>query len=123
MFYISVNSTWVYPPGQPPGIRSNNCPGVRDLTFESCPGAGNLTRAGILWKVQTPYKCVLRRRFVFRIFNNFCEAPCMKVALDVRISLVRVLCTGGRRGKASPPQTSLPSPPLPPKRKLFLKKI
>ena len=26
--------------------------GGRDLTFESCPGAGNSTRAGILWKLK-----------------------------------------------------------------------
>ena len=41
------------PPGEPPGIRSKKLPRGRDLTFESCPGAGNSTRAGILWKVQT----------------------------------------------------------------------
>ena len=35
-------------PGQPPGISSKTLPGGRDLTFESCPGAGNSTRAGIL---------------------------------------------------------------------------
>ena len=45
--------TGYIPPGQPPGIRSKNCPGGRDLTFESCPGTGNSARAGILWKVQT----------------------------------------------------------------------
>ena len=31
----------------PPG----KSPGGRDLTFESCPRAGNSTRAGILWKM------------------------------------------------------------------------
>ena len=66
--------TGYIPPGQPPGIRSKKLPGDRDLTFESFPGAGNSTRAGILWKVQTmltSYKCVLRRQFVFLVFNNF----------------------------------------------------
>ena len=49
---VSVNSNWVHPPGQPPGISSKNLPGGRDLTFESCPGAGNSTRTGILWKMK-----------------------------------------------------------------------
>ena len=40
------------PPGQPPGISSKRLPGGRDLTSESCPGAGNSTRAGILWKLK-----------------------------------------------------------------------
>ena len=40
-------------PGQLPGILSKKLAGGRDLTFESCPGAGNSTRVGILWKVQT----------------------------------------------------------------------
>ena len=35
---------------------------------------------------KTPYKCVYRRRFVFPIFSNFSETPCMKVDFDVRIS-------------------------------------
>ena len=32
---------------------------------------------------------------MFLIYNNFSETPCMKVGLDVRILLVRVLSTGG----------------------------
>ena len=36
--------------GNPRRLAPKNCPGGRDLTFESCPGAGNSTRAGILWK-------------------------------------------------------------------------
>ena len=51
-----------------------------------------------------PYKCVLRRRFVFPVFNNFSETHCMKVSLDVRIFLLRL---GG--GKKLP----LPLPPPP----------
>ena len=35
---------------------------------------------------------------MFPVFNNFSETPCMKVGLDVRISLVRVLSTEGRGG-------------------------
>ena len=34
-------------------------------------------------------------------FNNFSETHCIKVGLDVRISLVRVLFTG--RGEEAPP--------------------
>ena len=45
--------TGYIPPGNPRGFAQNNCPGGRDLTFESYPGPGNSTRAGILWKVQT----------------------------------------------------------------------
>ena len=50
--YVSVNSNCVHPPGQPREF-AQNLPGGRDLTFESCLGDGNSTRAGILWKVQT----------------------------------------------------------------------
>ena len=56
----------------------------------------------------TPYKCVLRRQFVFLVFNNFSGTSCIKVGLDVRISLVRVVSTGGK------------PPPL---KKFFLKKL
>ena len=44
--------TGYIPPRQPPGISSKACPGGRDLAFESCPGAGNSTRTGILWKMK-----------------------------------------------------------------------
>ena len=44
-------------------------------------------------------------------FNNFSETHCIKVGLDVRIFLVRVLSTG--RGEEAPL----------PKKKFFLKKI
>ena len=64
--------------------------------------------------------CVLKRRFVFPVLNNFSETPCIKVGLDVRIPLIRVLSTGGWR-EASPQTSHLPPPP-PKKRKFFLKK-
>ena len=35
---------------------------------------------------------------MFPVFNNFSEALYMKVGLDVRISFVRVLSTGGGGG-------------------------
>ena len=44
--------TGYIPPGNPRGLAQKDCPGGRDLTFESCPGAGNSTRAGILWKLK-----------------------------------------------------------------------
>ena len=47
------------------------------------------------------------------VSNNFSETTCMKVGLQVRISLVSVLSTGG--GEASPLS--------PPKKKFFLQKI
>ena len=64
--YVSVNSNWVHPPGQPPGISSKNLPGDRDLTFESCPGAGNSRRTGILWKIRVK----LQKRSVDHIFTG-----------------------------------------------------
>ena len=41
---------------------------------------------------------------MFLVFNNFSETPCMKVGLDVRISLVRVLFTGGGASRPPPPK-------------------
>ena len=39
--------TGYIPPSNFRGVAQKNCPGGRDLTFESCPRAGNSTRAGI----------------------------------------------------------------------------
>ena len=47
--------TGYIPPGNPRGLAQKHCPGGRDLTFESCPGAGNSTRAGILWKFKVKH--------------------------------------------------------------------
>ena len=47
--------TGYIPPGNPRGLAQKNCLGGRDLTFESCPGAGNSTRAGILWKFKVKH--------------------------------------------------------------------
>ena len=115
---VSVSSNWVHPlPGQPLGIPSNNCPGDRDLTFESCPGAGNSTRAGILWNCSNYVKRHINvcsgRDLCSPFLTIFLRRPCMKVGLKVRISLVRVLFTrGGGAGESFPP----------PKKKVFLKK-
>ena len=54
------------PPGQPPGISSKYLPGGRDLTFESCPGAGNSTRTGLLWEM----KVKLQKNRVDQIFTG-----------------------------------------------------
>ena len=44
-----------------------------------------------------PYECVHRRRFVFLVFSNFSETPCMKVDFDVRISPVWCMRAVSRR--------------------------
>ena len=61
---VSVNSNWVHPPEQTPGISSKNLPGGRDLTFESCPGAENSTRTVILWKMKVSLKKVAWIKFL-----------------------------------------------------------
>ena len=43
-------------PGNPRRLAQKTCPGGRDLTFESWPGAGNSTRTGILWKMKLKLK-------------------------------------------------------------------
>ena len=48
---------------------------------------------------------------MFPILNNFSETPCMRVGLDVRISLVKILSTG-ELGNLPPP----PPPHSPPQR-------
>ena len=64
--YVSVNSNWVHPPGNPRGLAQKTCPGCIDLTFESCPGAENSTRVGILWKM----KLKLQNNSVDQIFTG-----------------------------------------------------
>ena len=44
--------TGYIPPDNPQGLAQKTCPGNRDLILESCPGAGNSTRAGIMWKMK-----------------------------------------------------------------------
>ena len=61
------------PPGQPPGLAQKDCPGGRDLTFESCPGAGNSTRAGILWKLNVKR---FVRLLVLLVINRGCPKNC-----------------------------------------------
>ena len=61
------------PPGQPPGISSKKFPGGRDFTFESCPEAGNSTRAGTLWKFKVKR---FVRVLVLLVINTGCPKNC-----------------------------------------------
>ena len=55
--YVSVNSNWVHPPGQPPGISSKKLRGGgRDLTFEICPGPG-FDKGGDFVEIQSETFC------------------------------------------------------------------
>ena len=54
------------PPGNPRELAQKTCPGGRDLTFESCPRAGNSTRPGILWKM----KVKLQKNGVDQVFTG-----------------------------------------------------
>ena len=66
--------TGYIPPGQTPGISSKTLPGeVGDLTFESCPGAGNSTMAGILWKFKVKH---FVRVLVLSVINTGCPKNC-----------------------------------------------
>ena len=67
---VSVNSNWVHPPR---GLAQKHCPGGRDLTFESCPGAGNSTRAGILRKFKVKH---FVRVLVLSVINTGCPKSC-----------------------------------------------
>ena len=62
--YVSVNSNWVNPPGNPRGLAQKTCPGGRDLTFKSSPKAGNSTRAWILWKMEVKLKKIAWIKFL-----------------------------------------------------------
>ena len=75
MSYVSVNSNWVHPPGKPPGLAQKRCPGRggRDLTFESCPGAGNSTREGFFLKFKVKH---FVRVLVLSVINTGCPKNC-----------------------------------------------
>ena len=68
--YFSVNSNWVHPPR---GLAQKDSPGGRDLTFESCLGTGNSTRAGILWKLNVKR---FVRPLVLLVINRGCPKNC-----------------------------------------------
>ena len=65
--------TGYIPPGNPRELAQKHCPGGRDLTFESCPGAGNSTRAGILWKFKVKH---FVRVLVLSVINTGCPKNC-----------------------------------------------
>ena len=48
--------TGYIPLGNPRGLAQKTYPGGRDLTFESCPAAGNSTKTGILWKMKVKHQ-------------------------------------------------------------------
>ena len=48
---VSVNSSWVRT-SSPWGLAQKTCSGAQDLSFESCWGVGNWTRARTLWKMK-----------------------------------------------------------------------
>ena len=76
--YVSVNSNRVHTLGQTAGIRSKNCPKVRIWLLKVARGLAIRQGPGFCGKFKlclTPYKCVLRRRFVFPVFNYFSETP------------------------------------------------
>ena len=60
----SIPTGYIPPPGNPRGLAQKTCPGGRDLTFEICPGAGNSTRAGILWKMKTKLQKIAWIKFL-----------------------------------------------------------
>ena len=61
------------PPGNPRGLAQKHCLGGRDLTSESCPGPGNSTRAGILWKFKMKH---FVRVLVLSVINTGCPKNC-----------------------------------------------
>ena len=48
------------------GLAKKTCPRGLDLTFESCPGTGNSTRTGTLWKM----KVKLQKNSLDQIFTK-----------------------------------------------------
>ena len=65
----SVPTGYIPPPGNPRGLAQKHCPGGRDLTFDSCPGARNSTRAAILWKFKVKH---FVRVLVLSVINTGC---------------------------------------------------
>ena len=73
LFMSQSVPTGYIPPGNPQGLAQKHCPGGRDLTFESCPGAWNSTRAGILWKLKVKH---FVRVLVLSVTNTGCPKNC-----------------------------------------------
>ena len=141
--------TGYIPPANPRRFAQKNCPGKSRFDFWKVSRGPRVRHGlGFCGKFKlclTPYKCVLRRRFVFLVFNNFSETPCMKAGLDqprpqgicCLSALFRVMRFISSRNTNGPEnqvgfgcedftrQGSIywGEAPPPPKKKLFLKKI
>ena len=57
---VSVNSNWVHPRG----LAQKPCPGGSGFDFWKLPGAGNSTRAGILWKMNVKLQKIAWIKFL-----------------------------------------------------------
>ena len=55
--YVSVNSSWVHPTGQPPGISSKNCPGGSEFDFWKLPGGREFDKGGDFVETQSETFC------------------------------------------------------------------
>ena len=69
----SFPTEYIPAPGNPRGLAQKHCSGGRDLTFKSCPGAENSTRAGILWKFKVKH---FVRVLVLSVINTGCPKNC-----------------------------------------------
>ena len=72
----SIPTGYILPPGNPRRLAKKTFPGGRDLTFESCPGAGNSTRTEILWKIKVKLQKIAWIKFLqVKTKNklNFCS--------------------------------------------------
>ena len=49
--------TGYIPPGNPRGLAQKDCPGARDLTFESCPGGREFDKGGDFVKIESETFC------------------------------------------------------------------
>ena len=55
--YVSVNSNWVHPPGQPPGISSKTLPGGSGFDFWKLPRGREFDKGGDFVEIQSETLC------------------------------------------------------------------
>ena len=55
--YVSVNSNWVHPPGQPPGISSKTLPGGSEFDVWKLPGGREFDKGGDFVEIQNETFC------------------------------------------------------------------
>ena len=93
-------------PGQPLGIRSKKLPRRSGFDFSKLPGGREFDKGQDFVESSNHAKRHINvcsgGDLCSPFINNFSETHYIKVGLDVRISLVRVL-SAGRREEASPP--------------------